>query len=362
MIIPRRIVFVMLGKKDFHSGGYGFNFRMVEYLRSHGIEVEIIHFTTAPKGLPLKWVSASRYICREIRNRKPDLVIVSKSYQYVPLLRLMSTFMGIPVVYLMHHLEWKDLRNKLKAFMYRMYVRWLLGMACRVWVNSRNTGEAIEGMGISSDRIRLINPGFEKNPESQPDRSGRNGPVRLLCVGSISPRKAQHLLVKACTYLERGSFEVECAGSTESDEEYAAGILAMIREENLSDFIQVSGELAPEELVNAYMRADILVHPSSWEAFGMSILEGMWYGLPVIASDIAAIPELVHHEKNGLLTSQGNAEELADAMNSLIRNRNLRLQMGRESRMFAESMNDWNDTGKEFMELVMTAAKERSSE
>ncbi len=359
MIIPDRIVFVMLGKKDFHSGGYGFNFRMVEYLRSHGVVVDIIHFTTVPHGLPLKWFSASRYIIREIMRQKPGLVIVSKSYQYVPLLRLMSTFTGTRVIYLMHHLEWMDLRNKLKAFMYRMYVRWLLGMANLVWVNSRNTCETVEAMGIPPDRIRLINPGFEKNPRSLPDRSSRKGPVRLLCVGSISPRKAQHLLVKACTYLDRGGFEIELAGSTETDKEYTGSLLDLIREENLLDSIQVSGELASDDLVNAYMKADILVHPASWEGFGMSILEGMWFGLPVIASDIAAIPELVRHGENGLLTPSGNADDLANAMNSLIGNRDLRLQMGEKSRIFAEKMNDWNDVGKEFMELVMAAAKER---
>ncbi|MCK5117212.1 MAG: glycosyltransferase family 4 protein [Candidatus Aegiribacteria sp.] len=350
----------MLGKKDFHSGGYGFNFRMVEYLRSHGLAVDVIHFKTVPSGLPLKWFRASRYISREIRRKKPDLVIVSKSYQYVPLLRMMSTFSGYRVLYLIHHLEWMDLRNKLKAFMYRMYVRWLLGMAGRIWVNSGNTLEAVEGMGIPSERIMMINPGFEKDPRPLPDRSRRDGPVQLLCVGSISPRKAQHLLVKACTYLDRGSFEVEFAGSAESDEEYARGIQRMIKEENLSGSIRVSGELSSFDLTNAYMRADILVHPASWEAFGMSILDGMWYGLPVIASDVAAVPELVRHGENGFLTIPGNAEELADAMKSLIRNRDLRLQMGEKSRMFAEDMNDWNDTGKEFMKLVMTAAKGRN--
>jgi glycosyltransferase involved in cell wall biosynthesis len=346
----------MLGKKDFHSGGYGFNFKMVEYLRSHGVEVDIIHFTTVPRGLPLRWFKASRYICGKIRREKPDLVIVSKSYQYVPLLRIMSTFMGTPVIYLMHHLEWMDVRNKFKASLYRTYVRWLLGMADFLWVNSRNTEEAMEDIGINRNFICLINPGFDKNHTSLPDRSSREGPARLLCVGSISPRKAQNVLVKACTYLDRGSYEMEFAGSVESDEEYTVSVKDLIKENNLSDSIQISGELSSEDLVKAYMNADILVHPSIWEAFGMSILEGMWYGLPVIASDIAAIPELVHHGENGLLTPPRNVEELSGAMKKLIRNRELRLHMGEKSRMFAERMNDWNDTGKEFMELVIKAA------
>ena len=88
----------------------------------------------------------------------------------------------------------------------------------------------------------------------------------------------------------------------------------------------------------------------------MSILDGMWYGLPVIASDVAAIPELVRDGENGILTDPRNAGELADAVKSLIGNRDLRLQMGEKSRMFAENQNDWADTGKEFMELVITAA------
>ncbi len=347
----------MLGKKDFHSGGYGFNFRIAEYLRAHGFEVELIHFTTVPPGYPLKWFRASRYICGKIRADNPDMIIISKSYQYLSLLRLMSAFTDIPVIYLMHNLDWKIIRSKFKAFMYRIYVRWLLGMASTVWVNSKNTRKAIEGIGIPGKSVSLINPGFEKDSVSLPDRSRREGPVRLLCVGSISPRKAQHILVKACTYLEEGSYVMEFAGSIDSDEDYASMVQDLIKKENLSDSILVSGELSGEELARAYMNADILVHPSRWEAFGISIAEGMWYGLPVIASEIAAVPELVRHGENGLLTPPGDVTGLADAINGLISDRSLRLQMGEKSRMFAERLNDWNDTCREFMQLVTSTIK-----
>ncbi len=348
----------MLGKKDFKSGGYGFNFRMAEYLQAHGVMVDMIHFRTVPANLPMKWFTASGYIRKVIRREEPDLVIVSKSYQYLFQLRVWNAFMGIPVVYLMHHLEWMDIRNKLKAFLYRLYVRWLLGMARWVWVNSVNTKEAIEAMGIPVDRICLINPGFDKNQRSLPDRSERKGPARLLCVGSISPRKAQHLLVTACSYLDRESFELHFAGNDKFDADYAAGLRALINEKNLSGAVRISGELPPEDLAEAYLWADILVHPASWEAFGISIIEGMWYGLPVIASNVAALPELVRDGENGLLTTPGDAEKLAEAIKSLIGNHDLRLQMGKKSRMFAESRNDWNDTGREFLELIRTAAKE----
>jgi glycosyltransferase involved in cell wall biosynthesis len=347
----------MLGKRDFHSGGYSFNFRMAEHLRSEGCEVEIVHFNTVPAGLTRKWFKASWHVRRIVKKSHPDLVIVSKSYQYVPLLRIMSVFTDTPIVYLMHHLEWEDTGNKLKASLYRYYVRWLLGMADRVWVNSANTRDAIDRIGIHRNRICLINPGFDKDPQPLPDRSERKGPVRVLCVGSISPRKAQHVLVEACSRLEKGSFELEFAGSLESDKDYALSVQDRVRELDLSDSIRFSGELPATDLIEAYLNSDILVHPSSWEAFGMSVIEGMWYGLPVISSDVAALPELVHHGENGFLVRTGDSGELAESMKTLITDCDLRLQMGKKSRMFAESRNDWNDTAREFMEMVMTSVK-----
>ena len=346
----------MLGKKDFHSGGYDFNFRMVDYLRSQGSNIEIIHFTTVPKGLPMRWFRASMYVCRKIRSSKPDLVIVSKSYQYVPFLRLMAAFTKTPVLYLVHHFDWMNIVNKPKIMMYEKYVGWLLGMSEMVWVNSRNTSDAVERLGIRPEMIRVINPGFAKDRLLLPDRSDRHGPVRLLCVGSISPRKAQHLVVKACSFLDRGSYQLEFIGSIESDKAYTATVNKLIADEALSESIKMSGYIEEKEVVDAYLKADILVHPATWEGFGMSILEGMWFSLPVIASDISAIPELVCNGVNGLLIEPGNVEELVEALRFLIQNGETRLQMGEKSRMFAEKMNDWNDTGKDFMELVITAA------
>lgn len=346
------LVFVMLGKRDFRSGGYIFNFRMAEYLESLGHNVDVIHFRTVPPGLPGNWYRASRYICRRILELDPDLVIVSKSYQYMPLFRVSPLSGRVPVLYLMHHLEWMDRANRMKAFMYRTYVRWLLGMADTVWVNSASTERALRESRIPASRVRVISPGFEKTPAPPPDRSGRTGPVRLLCVGSVSPRKAQHVLVRACGLLEEESFILEIAGSVTADEDYASEVERLVSSLGLEERVTMSGNLDERELEDAYRRADILVHPASWEAFGMSILEGMWQGLPVVAANVAAIPELVRDGENGVLVEPGSAEALANGVRYLMENRARRLEMGGISRELAADMNDWNDTGREFAELV----------
>ncbi len=349
-----RIVFVMLGKKDFTSGGYIFNHRMLERLRSRGFIVDVVHFWTVPPGLPGNWMAASRYIRRRVLDSGPDMIIVSKSYQYVSLLRLSPVCRKIPVLYMMHHLEWMDRGNKLRSVLYRKYVGWLLGMADRVWANSGSTRSALRELGVSEDRITVISPGFEKTPGDPPDRGGRSGPVRLLCVGGISPRKAQNVLVEACAMLDQGSFVLELAGSLDLDSEYTGYLKGLIDDLGMKECVIMAGNLDDGELVQACRRADVLVHPAYWEAFGMAILEGMWQGLPVVASDVAAIPELVRNGDNGILVPPGSPVELAEALRTLITGREMRLEMGARSREIALGMNDWEVTGSRFLELVET--------
>ena len=347
----------MLGKKDFLSGGYIFNDRMVRYLREEGAEVDIIHFRTVPDGLPLHPVRRAGYVCRRILKFDPDLVVVSKSYSSAGFFRVIKPLLGIPVVYLMHSLEWMDQRSRIRAGMYRGYVRWLLGMADAIWVNSTSTMNGVLETGIPRDRIVRIPPGFEKIERALPDRSCREGPVRLLCVASIAPVKGQDLLIRACALLDKDSFTLELAGSMNNGTSYAENMIDLVSELELDDSVTFLDRLSDDELTAAYDSADLLVQPSRWEAFGMAALEGMWRGLPVVATGIAALPELVHNGVNGLLVSPEDPEGLASALGTLIRDRDLRLAMGRESRLMASERNDWSDTGRDFVHLVNMTAR-----
>jgi glycosyltransferase involved in cell wall biosynthesis len=354
--VPLKVSFLMLGRKDYLSGGYIFNWRMARRLAEEGAEVDVLHFSTVPEGLPGRTLRESAYVCRRIAGFRPDVVVVSKSYSSAGPFRLLQPFLGIPVVYLMHHLEWMDLRNRLKARLYKGYVGWLLGMADAVWVNSTSTMRGVMEAGVDSDRIVCIPPGFEKGGDPLPDRSTRCGPLRLLCVGSIAPRKAQDVLIRACALLPEGSFSLEFAGNTDNGEGYTREVMDLVAGLGLEGSVTFLDDLSREDLAAAYDRADVLVHPARWEAFGMAVVEGMWRGLPVVASDVAALPELVRDGVNGLLVPPDNPEVLAEALGKMKADSDRRLQMGRESRAMALNMNDWDDTGEAFARLVTCTA------
>jgi len=349
----------MLGKRDFLSGGTIFNSRMAARLAEEGADVDVIHFRTVPAGVPEHPLRAMGHVCRRIAGFRPDVVVIGKSYQYTALLRLVRPLLGTPVVYLMHHLEWMDVRNNLRRRLYKAYVRWLLGMARTVWVNSGSTERGVVETGIDPCRLVRIPPGFEKTPEPLPDRSTRSGPLRLLSVGSLAPRKAQDVLLRACAMLPPGGFVLEIAGNTDDGDGYGRGVRRLVEELGLSGSVSFLEGLPRGELAAAYDRADVLVHPARWEAFGMAVVEGMWRGLPVVASDVAALPELVRHGVNGLLVPPGDPEALAGAIGVLAADPVTRCAMGRESRLLAEGMNDWEDTGAAFVRMVADAAGRR---
>lgn len=346
----------MLGKKDFLSGGYIFNNRMVHRLIDEGVQVDAIHFTTVPEDLPPRPVRGAAYVCRRILRFDPDVVVISKSYHYAWLFRMIEPLVGIPVVYLMHSLEWMEQQGRARAGMYSGYVRWLLGMADAIWVNSTSTMNGVLETGIPPDRVVRIPPGFEKTGEPLPDRSAGEAPVRLLCVGSIAPRKAHDVLIKACALLEEGSFSLELAGSRTDGASYPGDMARLVSDLGLDGSVTFLGNLSDDELMSAYDRADVLIQPSRWEAFGMAVVEGMWRGLPVVASGVAALPELVHHGVNGLLVPPDDPEALAFAIGTLVSDPDLRLRMGRESRSMASECNDWNDTERDFVRLVFDTA------
>ena len=186
------------------------------------------------------------------------------------------------------------------------------------------------------------------------DLSGPSGPLRLLAVGNIVARKAQDVLVEACSILrERGRlFSLVLAGDSTVEADYAGRVRKMIEELFLSDSVILAGHLQEEELEKAYSAADLLVHPARWEAFGIAVAEGMSYGLPVVGSRIGGIPELVSDGHNGLLVPPGDELALANAIDSFISNRALLREMGSNSGMKANLLNDWEQTCRAFYSFV----------
>lgn len=144
----------------------------------------------------------------------------------------------------------------------------------------------------------------------------------IVSVGRLRAKKGLDTLVDACAVLrDRGQrFACEIVGYGEEQ----ARLQAQIERLKLTGDVRLVGKLAREQVIERYARAAVYVQPSRIAADGDRdgipnvLLEAMAMGLPVVASRVSGIPELVDHERNGLLVEPDEAPALADAIDRLL--------------------------------------------
>lgn len=104
--------------------------------------------------------------------------------------------------------------------------------------------------------------------------------------------------------------------------------------------VRWAGALAPEELRSFYRAADIYVWPAIKEAYGMTLLEAQAAGLPVVAGRSGGVSSIVADDETGMLTSEGDASAIADAVATLLRHPDRRRAMGQAAEARAAREHD----------------------
>jgi glycosyltransferase involved in cell wall biosynthesis len=157
---------------------------------------------------------------------------------------------------------------------------------------------------------------------------------RLIAVGRLKAPKDFLTLVRALAALPDRAFEAQIVGDGPDREEVAAEI----RRLGLEGRVQLAGERSdvPELLAGS----DVFVLSSRSEGLPVSVLEAMAAELPVVASDVGGLAELVVDGETGVLVAPGDPTALADALGRLLDDRELRQRLGAAGRARAEDSFD----------------------
>ena len=174
-------------------------------------------------------------------------------------------------------------------------------------------------------------------PNGRQVRAGKA--IRILSSGRLVEKKGFRYLIEACRLLSNRGEQYECtiAGSGPLEET----LREQVSELGLSDRITVTGKPLTQEQLPEFMRSgDIYCLPCVWAADGdvdglpQMLMEAMACGLPVISTPVTGIPDLVIDGETGLLVQSRNAEQLADALYTLLRDRQLRQRLAQQGRAF----------------------------
>ena len=171
------------------------------------------------------------------------------------------------------------------------------------------------GYGIPEARVRAAPPGVGPAPRARGPAEGE--PPRLLCVGTVTPRKGQDVLIRALARITALEWICLCAGSLTRAPGYVRMVLELAHRSGLACRIQFAGECRREDLDELYHSSSLFVLPSRYEGYGMALAEAMARGLAIVSTTGGAIPHTVPPEA-GVLVPPGDDRALAEALAGLL--------------------------------------------
>jgi glycosyltransferase involved in cell wall biosynthesis len=186
--------------------------------------------------------------------------------------------------------------------------------------------------------VGLMYHGIDRSvfhPSQRRPRDGADAPL-VLAVGRLRAKKGLDTLIDACRLLHERGCRVRCEIVGYGEEHDA--LAHRIENAGLGRHVRLAGKLAREQVIDAYARADVFVQPSRITADGDRdgipnvLLEAMAMGLPVVASAVSGIPEVVRDGVNGLLVPADAPLALADAIERVLARPQQAAALGRAAR------------------------------
>ena len=184
-------------------------------------------------------------------------------------------------------------------------------------------------------------------------RPGEKPPGEVVTIGAVSrlsPEKGIEHLVEAFAFL-RKRFGDRVRLRIAGDGPERGDVEAAIERHDLVASVELAGWLDYDSVPEFLASLDIFALPSTYEGFGVAAVEASACGLPVVASNVHGIPDVVRDGVTGKLVPPADAPALADALVSLVEDAGARRSMGLAGRQYVADHYDWARNARQ-MELV----------
>jgi glycogen synthase len=300
---------------------------------------------------------------RLVHKWKPDVIHLHTAWLW-PVARAIQEQTGTPLVFTVHSLDRAE--YEIGAFVTQWDIQdSVIAAADRVIAISQSERELLayycpEALG----RVRICGNGIDDCVRARNAARekiwDRTSPL-VLYTGRFVERKGIRELLEAIPRVMEKAPTTHFVlvggygGGAEIERSWMAEALLPYRSQ-----VHFTGWLPPNEVAKWYCAADILVVPSWYEPFGMVVLEGMLYGLPIAATSVGGPAEILHHERTGLLFPPKDAGALAETLLELITNPGLRKQIGTEAAKEVRQSWLWPHLVKKMRGVYQEAALTRS--
>ena len=272
--------------------------------------------------LAIPYIISGFFKCIKIcRKFKPDIIHAHWPFPHAYIALGAAKLFRIPLVLNFHGAELLLIRKKKWV---KPLLKFAIGQAQAVFANSSFTAskiKALRDVTVEWSPYGTTLPCLPREGGDHPLPHPINGKFKILFVGRHIERKGICYLIEAAKYLPRDQFEIRIVGVGDLTEELKK--LASESATPNSAEIIFTGKLSPEALANEYRTANVFTLPAivdskgDTEGLGVVLIEAMELGLPIVASNVGGIPDVVVDGVSGILVPEKDPQALASAYKRL---------------------------------------------
>lgn len=181
---------------------------------------------------------------------------------------------------------------------------------------------------VPEEKVHYCPNGIPDIRNQLPKISQNKQIVEVLFLSNLMESKGVLILLKACKILEKKKLPYHCTIVGEEGQIRAKQFQLMVSESELDSKVDYVGPKYDQERNEIFSNTDIFVHPTYNDCFPLVLLEAMQNSVPVVSTFEGGIPDIVEDGKTGFLVPQKNSQALAQKLEILINNPELRQQMG----------------------------------
>jgi glycosyltransferase involved in cell wall biosynthesis len=288
-----------------------------------------------------------RPMARLIKECRPQAILAFWAYPDGVGAVLLSRWFKLPVFVCAMGCDVNNLDQHLGK---RRMVGWAFRRSNGALAVSRALGSRIAGLGVDPVKIRVVPNGLddaylEQVVDGSDSRSSRGAGATVLYCGRLSPEKDPLCLMEAARLLfaKRPDVRLTFVG----DGPLRPRIEELATAWKIADRVALVGEVRHDQIAQHMRQADVLCLPSLREGYPNVLLEALACGLPIVATNVGGVPEIVSDERLGILVPTGQPGELAQALDTaLCRN------WDRHAMREAVRGRSWHDVASEILDFM----------
>jgi glycosyltransferase involved in cell wall biosynthesis len=330
--------------------------RWIEHSVAQGIECEVIsfrpadidgarvHYVDGAEGLgKARYLLHGRRVAKLVHSLQPDLVHALHLTSYGFLAALANVHPLIISVWGTDVLEAPNLTP-----FHRWLTRYALARADLVTATGLHLATATLPYMPRDTSVTVVPYGVDLERFKPKKRRARRQIV-IGAVSRLSVEKGMSYLIEAFALLRQRHEHVSLQIAGDGPEEDA--LRALSKELGVEGDVEFRGWVEHEALPEFLQGLDIFALPSTYEGFGVAAAEASAMALPVVATNVYGIPDVVIDGETGLLVPSRDAEAMAAALGRLVEDRELRVALGEAAREYVASQYDWQQNTAQ-MDLI----------